>query len=315
MRRRRRGDRRGEEPSLRVRVGRFGAARMSAVVTPLVLRGRDRRGAVGPRPYPGPRRGGVYLCLEPGLRRSAELDSTLAETIRSQFDAVFAVAHEPALRSASPCLGASYRQAQVTDLSGSRDPFSVDPALVERGLQGHTDTQNELASVLRNAGIEPRSCLPPEPNFDLAWQKNETVFVAEVKSITADNEESQLRLGLGHVLRYRQRLSALGHDRVVAALVPERRPRGPSWRELAGPRSGAAMQKRARTRACAGYAVAPACRQCYIPHCSAVHRKARHKVPAQRCRPEVLRGRPFSRTGADYRSRKSALTSPDDDSG
>jgi hypothetical protein len=38
MRRRRRGDRRGEEPSPRVRVGRFGAARMSAVVTPLVLR-------------------------------------------------------------------------------------------------------------------------------------------------------------------------------------------------------------------------------------------------------------------------------------
>ena len=108
----------------------------------------------------------------------------------------------------------------------------VDPTLVERGLRGHTDTQNELASVLRNAGIEPRSCLPPEPNFDLAWQKNETVFVAEVKSITADNEEVQLRLGLGQVLRYRQRLSALGHDRVVAVLVPERQPRDPSWREL-----------------------------------------------------------------------------------
>jgi hypothetical protein len=125
-----------------------------------------------------------------------------------------------------------YRRAQVTELPGSRDPFSVDPALVERGLRGHTDTQNELASVLRNAGIEPRSCQPPEPNFDLAWQKNETVFVAEVKSITADNEEQQLRLGLGQVLRYRQRLSALGHDRVVAVLVPERQPRDPSWCEL-----------------------------------------------------------------------------------
>ena len=178
--------------------------------------------------------------MRPGLRfrrvwtpaEAAELGSALAETIRSQFDAVFAAAHEPALRSASPGLGAPYRHAQVTELPGSRDPFSVDPALVERGLRGHADTQNELASVLRNAGIEPRSCLPPEPNFDLAWQKNETVFVAEVKSITADNEEVQLRLGLGQVLRYRQRLSALGHDRVVAVLVPERQPRDPSWREL-----------------------------------------------------------------------------------
>ncbi len=178
--------------------------------------------------------------MRPGLRfrrvwtpaEAAELGSALAETIRSRFDAVFAAAHESALRSPSPGLGAPYRQAQVTDLAGSRDPFSVDPALVERGLRGHADTQNELASVLRNAGIEPRSCLPPEPNFDLAWQKNETVFVAEVKSITADNEEAQLRLGLGQVLRYRQRLSALGHDRVVAVLVPERLPRDPSWREL-----------------------------------------------------------------------------------
>jgi hypothetical protein len=178
--------------------------------------------------------------MRPGLRfrrvwtpaEAAELGSALAETIRSQFDAVFAAAHEPALRSASPSLGAPYRQAQVTDLPASRDPFSVDPELVERGLRGHTDTQNELASVLRHAGIEPRSCRPPEPNFDLAWRKNETVYVAEVKSITADNEEVQLRLGLGQVLRYRQHLSALGHDRVVAVLVPERRPSDPSWREL-----------------------------------------------------------------------------------
>ncbi len=107
----------------------------------------------------------AQMC--PGLRfrrvwssaEAAELGSALAETIRSEFDAVFAVADEPALssvgRPVSPGLGAPYRQVPVTELSGSRDPFSVDPALVERGLRGHTDTQNELASVLSNTGIEP----------------------------------------------------------------------------------------------------------------------------------------------------------------
>jgi len=182
--------------------------------------------------------------MRPGLRlrrvwapaEVAQLGSALAETIRGEFDAVFAVADEPALssveRAVSPGLGAPYRQVPATELSGSWDLFSVDPALVERGLRGHTDTQNELASVLSNAGIEPRRGLPPGPNFDLAWQKDGTVFVAEVKSITADNEEHQLRVGLGQVLRYRQRLSALGHDRVVAVLVPERPPRDPSWCEL-----------------------------------------------------------------------------------
>jgi hypothetical protein len=182
--------------------------------------------------------------MRPGLRfrrvwtaaEAAKLGSSLAESIRSDFDAVFAVAHEPSLgsgeRTTGPGLGAPYRQIPVTQLPSSRDPFSVDPALAERGLQGHTGTQNELASLLRNAGIEPRRGLPPGPNFDLAWQKDGTVFVAEVKSITAQNEEHQLRAGLGQVLRYRQHLLAAGHDRVVAVLVPERQPGDPSWREL-----------------------------------------------------------------------------------
>jgi hypothetical protein len=183
-------------------------------------------------------RPGLRFCRVWSPAEVAELGSALAETIRSDFDAVFAVADEPALseltgqRTVSPGLGAPYRQVPVTGLSGSRDPFSVDPALVERGLRGHTDTQNELASVLSNAGIDSSRGLRPGPDFDLAWQKDGTVFVAEVKSITAQNEEHQLRLGLGQVLRYRQRLSALGHDRVVAVLVPECQPRDPSWREL-----------------------------------------------------------------------------------
>jgi hypothetical protein len=185
---------------------------------------------------PAQMRPGLRLRRVWALAEAARLGPALAETIRSEFDAVFAVADEPSLSSAEPAdqrtarpgLGAPYRQVPATELSGSRDPFSVDPALVERGLRGHTDTQNELASVLGNAGIEPRRGLPPGPNFDLAWQKDRTVFVAEIKSITADNEEHQLRVGLGQVLRYRQRLLALGHDRVVAVLVPERQPCDPT---------------------------------------------------------------------------------------
>lgn len=140
----------------------------------------------------------------------------------------------PALHEASPPqgLGADYREAHVSASPSGRQPFTADPAIIERGLRGHADTQNELARVLRDAGLTPRSRLPHEPNFDLAWQADGTVFVAEIKSITDDNEEEQLRLGLGQVLRYRQRLSSLGHQRVVAVLVPERTPRDLSWSDL-----------------------------------------------------------------------------------
>jgi hypothetical protein len=50
--------------------------------------------------------------------------------------------------------------------------------------------------------------------------------------ITDDNEEEQLRLGLGQVLWYRHRLQRMGHPKVVAVLVPERPPRDPSWADL-----------------------------------------------------------------------------------
>jgi hypothetical protein len=129
-------------------------------------------------------------------------------------------------------VGGTYREATVSGLPPERRPFTVDPSLVERGLKGHADTQNELAQVLRGAGIEPRSHLPHEPNFDLAWTVDETVFVAEIKSITEENEEGQLRLGLGQVLRYRHRLEELGHRRVIAVLVAEREPCDPAWRSL-----------------------------------------------------------------------------------
>jgi hypothetical protein len=78
----------------------------------------------------------------------------------------------------------------------------------------------------------PPAPIAAEPNFDLAWEANGTVFVAEVKSITDQNEEGQLRLGLGQVLRNRHRLRQLGHTHVVAVLVPERAPRDPAWHDL-----------------------------------------------------------------------------------
>ena len=158
-----------------------------------------------------------FLELFPVLATAAELARPEAEDQRPR---------------TTPSLGTAYREARVSPLSSERQPFTVDPALVERGLRGHSDMQNALAEVLRQAGIEPRSRLPREPNFDIAWETEGTVFVAEVKSITNDNEEEQLRLGLGQVLRYRHRLQALGHDHVVAVLAPERAPRDSSWAEL-----------------------------------------------------------------------------------
>ena len=84
----------------------------------------------------------------------------------------------------------------------------------------------------QRVSIEPRSPRPEEPNFDIGWEHNEIVYVGEVKSLTQTNEERQLRLGLGQLLRYRSLLrDEQGRD-VRAVLVAEREPTDPTWGAL-----------------------------------------------------------------------------------
>jgi hypothetical protein len=126
--------------------------------------------------------------------------------------------------------GVDYRIADEDTSVGERDPFSVDPAIVERGLRGHAATQNALAEFLMNQQLIPLSPGPDEPNYDLAWKIGGAIWIAEIKSITNSNEEKQLRLGLGQILRYRQLLQTKG--KVHGVLAIERAPADARWVQL-----------------------------------------------------------------------------------
>ena len=128
-------------------------------------------------------------------------------------------------------IGAEYRTADEETSVGERDPFSIDPAIVERGLRGHSATQNALAEFLKNNQLLPLSPGPNEPSYDIAWKLNdEEIWIAEVKSVTNVNEEKQLRLGLGQLLRYCQILKNQGN--VHGILVIERAPSDLTWIDL-----------------------------------------------------------------------------------
>jgi hypothetical protein len=129
-------------------------------------------------------------------------------------------------------VGTVYRPADENASAATRDPFSVDPALVERGCRGHAVTQNALAKFLRVRGIEPLSPSSPQVNFDLGWRAADRFFVAEVKSCTNANVEKQLRLGLGQVLRYRSILEDALEGLVVAVVALEADLADASWRKL-----------------------------------------------------------------------------------
>lgn len=129
-------------------------------------------------------------------------------------------------------VGLEYRDASENLSIAERDPFAIDPSIVERGLRSHAATQNRLAEWVSAAGMRPRSPAPNEPNFDLAWTDGSQIWVAEVKSLTVHNEEKQLRLGLGQVLRYAQLLTRLHSASVRPVLVAERQPSNDDWMDL-----------------------------------------------------------------------------------
>ena len=128
--------------------------------------------------------------------------------------------------------GSDYRSPARQKAAEQRRVFEVDPDLIDRGTAAHMDVQDRLAEAVRSAGIVPRSPVPHDPQFDVAWQIQDSAFVAEVKSVTEENEERQLRLGLGQVLSYAFLLDWPGVNDVQPVLAVERPPAGEYWSEL-----------------------------------------------------------------------------------
>jgi hypothetical protein len=130
-----------------------------------------------------------------------------------------------------PRLGVAYRRADEESAAAPRDPFTIDPDKIDRGLRSHASTQNSLQAWLAAAGIAAKSPFG-SPNYDIAWSTGAVDYVGEVKSLTRANEAQQIRLGLGQVLDYSYVLSVSEGRQVVPVLVLERAPAEKRWMDL-----------------------------------------------------------------------------------
>jgi hypothetical protein len=113
-------------------------------------------------------------------------------------------------------------------------PWSRDPSEVDRALSAHARVERLVADAAAAEGWFARGYGRLDPVFDLLLERDaheSPVVVVEVKSTTATNEEKQLRLALGQVLRYRQLLRARTSN-VVALIAVEAPPRDATWIEL-----------------------------------------------------------------------------------
>jgi len=153
-----------------------------------------------------------------------EISPSIAARIEKAFSAA------PPAAPAIAKIGVPYAAAPPPMPVIPMQPFAVDPDLLDRGLTAHHATVTALADRVRRDGHSPLLPTPGDPLFDLAWFADDVLNVAEVKSTTSANEENQLRLGLGQVIRYRQQLGA-NERKVIAWLVPEREPADSAWTE------------------------------------------------------------------------------------
>ena len=130
-------------------------------------------------------------------------------------------------------IGRAYSDAREDTPDAEREiPRFRDPDGAGRGLAAHNRTQNGLADIIRNLGWLARSPVVSEPQYDLAWLANDMLYVCEVKSLTQDNEERQLRMAIGQIIRYRQQLTARGHEPCFAVVCTEQQPSDHSWHQL-----------------------------------------------------------------------------------
>jgi hypothetical protein len=149
--------------------------------------------------FPAPARVGrrfglSNMALIHGFR---EIDRTVAEKLDALFPATPTLA-----------IGTRYLLRPPPAPTAGALPFAVDPDLVDRALAAHHSTVDRLARWVASRGFDPRLPTATEPQYDLARFEGDVLNVAEVKSVTKENEEQQLRLGLGQVLRYRELLGS-----------------------------------------------------------------------------------------------------------
>jgi hypothetical protein len=126
-------------------------------------------------------------------------------------------------------VGSEYRPAARPGGDG-RQPIAVEIDLndLDARTDEHMALQDRLSGALAARGITPLSWRSPEPLYDLAFELDDDIVVAEVKTLGLGTPAQQMRLGAGQLLEYRQRLASLYGRRVRAVLLTSAPP-GDPW--------------------------------------------------------------------------------------
>ncbi|MCX5042438.1 hypothetical protein OG921_04510 [Aldersonia sp. NBC_00410] len=107
--------------------------------------------------------------------------------------------------------------------------LTVDLSKLDAATEAHEKTLRALERHLHGHDIRVHAPLNTAPRFDVGWANGSRVFVGEVKSLSATDQDQQIRLGIGQLLDYQQQLLP---QKVTPVLILERKPRDQRWRDL-----------------------------------------------------------------------------------
>jgi hypothetical protein len=117
---------------------------------------------------------------------------------------------------------------ELPELKSAPENRGTDPDHAGRGLAAHNRTLNLLAAAVERAGHRPRRPKPAEPQYDLAWETPDAIWVNETKSLTPKNELRQMHSAIGQVIDYGHRLDA-GDRQVRLMITLEHSPLSDHW--------------------------------------------------------------------------------------
>jgi hypothetical protein len=130
-----------------------------------------------------------------------------------------------------PTLKTPYRRADEEVEHQAPVPAPRNSEATERASRAHARLQNMVSDWAAGHGFEPLSPGLGDPPFDVAWRTADgRLVMVEVKSLTDQTEAERLRLGLGQVLDYEDRLRPVADVRPV--LFIERELGHPRWTAL-----------------------------------------------------------------------------------
>ncbi len=172
---------------------------------------------------------GHFKTFHPDAPLFGRITGTYWWTDHVRGDSTVATVHKDyRIRIAEKGLGRPYEPAHEHPESYAvAESRGSEPDVSGRGLAAHSRTQNDLARAIGTAGFAPRGPKPEEPQYDLAWETPDSVWVAEVKSLTATNEMRQMHTAIGQVIDYAHRLDDVRPVRMMIAV--ERRPGSDHW--------------------------------------------------------------------------------------